>query len=49
MALVSFGVVKSSILKHFGISQSVLFADFNWDNIIEVAKRNKIKFTPIPK
>lgn len=49
MPLVSFGVVKNSILKHFGISQNVLFADFNWDNIIEVAKRNKIKFTAIPK
>ncbi|WP_452599552.1 phenylalanine--tRNA ligase subunit beta, partial [Pontimicrobium sp. MEBiC01747] len=49
MPLVSFGVVKNSILKHFSISQNVLFADFNWDNIIEVAKRNKIKFTAIPK
>lgn len=49
MPLVSFGVVKNTVLKHFGISQSVLFADFNWDNIIEVAKRNKIKFTAIPK
>jgi len=27
----------------------VLYADFNWDNIIEVAKRNNIKFTAIPK
>jgi len=47
--LVSFGLVKNHILKHFGITQSVLFADFNWDNIIEVAKRNKITFTDIPK
>ena len=47
--LVSFGLVKKSILKHFGIAQPVLFADFNWDNIIEVAKRNKITFTDIPK
>ncbi len=47
--LVDFGMVKKSILKSFGISQDVLFADFNWDNILEVAKRNKIKFTAIPK
>ncbi|AEH02756.1 phenylalanine--tRNA ligase subunit beta [Lacinutrix sp. 5H-3-7-4] len=47
--LVDFGIVKSKINKHFDISQEVLFANFNWDNIIEVAKRNKIKFTPIPK
>ena len=49
MKLVSFGLVKKPVLKHFGIGQAVLFADFNWDNIIEVAKRNKISFTDIPK
>ncbi len=48
-SLVNFGLVKNPILKHFGIAQPVLFADFNWDNIIEVAKRNKITFTDIPK
>ena len=47
--LVEFGVVKRSILKAFGISQEVLFADINWNNIIEVAKFNKIKFTSITK
>jgi phenylalanyl-tRNA synthetase beta chain len=47
--LVDFGLVKKSILKHFGISQIVLFADFNWDNVLEMAKHNKIKFTAIPK
>ncbi|WP_439153381.1 phenylalanine--tRNA ligase subunit beta [Winogradskyella sp.] len=47
--LVDFGLVKKSVLKHFGISQNVLFADFNWDNVIEMAKHNKIKFTAIPK
>ena len=47
--LVDFGLVKKSVLKHFGISQNVLFADFNWDNVIEMAKHNKIKFTEIPK
>ncbi|WP_299886376.1 phenylalanine--tRNA ligase subunit beta [uncultured Lacinutrix sp.] len=47
--LVDFGIVKSKVAKHFDIAQEVLFADFNWDNIIEVAKRNKIKFTAIPK
>jgi len=47
--LVDFGLVKKSVLKHFGISQSVLFADFNWDNVLEMAQHNKIKFTAIPK
>jgi phenylalanyl-tRNA synthetase beta chain len=47
--LVDFGLVKKSVLKHFGISQNVLFADFNWDNVLEMAQHNKIKFTEIPK
>jgi len=49
MKLVEFGIVKRATLKAFGISQEVLFADFNWDNVIEVAKFNKIKFTAISK
>ncbi len=47
--LVEFGIVKRHILKSFGISQEVLFTDINWNNVIEVAKFNKIKFTPITK
>ncbi len=49
MKLVEFGVVKRTILKSFGINQEVIFADFNWDNVLEVAKFNKTKFTAIPK
>jgi len=44
-----FGVIKRSILKHFDISQEVLYADLNWDLILEAAKTHKTKFTPIPK
>ena len=47
--LVSIGLVKKSVLKHFDISQTVLYADFNWDNILEVAKRNSIIFKELPK
>ena len=47
--IVDFGLVKKSVLKHFGISQNVLFADFKWDNVLEMAKHNSIKFKPIPK
>ncbi len=47
--LVEFGIVKKSILKHFSITQEVLYADFNWDNVLQYAKHNKIKFTEIPK
>ena len=47
--LLSIGLLKKPILKHFGIGQPVLFADFNWDNIIEIAKRNNIIFKDLPK
>jgi phenylalanyl-tRNA synthetase beta chain len=47
--LVDFGIVNKKTLKHFGISQEVLFADFNWDNIVEMTKHQDIKFKDIPK
>lgn len=47
--LVDFGLVKKPILKHFGITQEVLYADFNWDGILEITRLNTIKFTDIPK
>ncbi|MDO4728186.1 MAG: phenylalanine--tRNA ligase subunit beta [Bacteroidota bacterium] len=46
--LVSLGIVKKSILKHFDIKQEVLFADFEWDNYIEFIE-DTIKFREIPK
>lgn len=48
VVLVEFGTVKKSVLKHFDIKQEVLFADFNWDQILKIVS-NKIKFTDIPK
>lgn len=47
--LVDFGIVKKPILKHFDIAQEVVFADFNWDVILEVIKHSNIKFKAIPK
>ncbi|MCH4553362.1 phenylalanine--tRNA ligase subunit beta [Aestuariibaculum lutulentum] len=49
MKLVDFGLVKKPILKHFDIAQEVLFADFDWDTILTIVKRNKVVFEPIPK
>lgn len=49
MNLVNFGLVSKKILKHFDISQEVVCADFNWDNILDMVKRNKITFKSIPK
>ena len=47
--LVEFGMVKTSILKHFDIGQEVIYADFKWDTILDLVKHNKIKFKTIPK
>ena len=46
--LVAFGTLKKGILKHFDIKQEVLFADFNWNAVLNLVS-NKIKFTAIPK
>ncbi|MFS4468198.1 phenylalanine--tRNA ligase subunit beta [Maribacter sp. 2210JD10-5] len=47
--LVSLGVVKKSILKHFDIKQEVLFANFNWDIILAQLPKKSIIFEEIPK
>lgn len=47
--LVEFGLVNKKVLKHFGISQDVLFADFSWDLVLTMAKNNSIKLKDIPK
>ncbi|CAL2081229.1 phenylalanine--tRNA ligase subunit beta [Tenacibaculum dicentrarchi] len=47
--LVEFGVLKTSILKEFSIKQEVLFADFNWQNILTLVGNKKIKITEFTK
>ena len=47
--IVEFGVVKNSILKKFGIKQEVLFADFNWNNVIANVGKKKVKISELPK
>lgn len=47
--IVEFGVVKSAVLKKFGIKQEVLFADFNWNNVIANVGKNKVKISELPK
>ncbi|SDW97089.1 phenylalanyl-tRNA synthetase beta subunit [Lutibacter oricola] len=47
--LVDLGVVKRSINKTFGIKQEVLFADFNWDNVLKVGGKTSIKIAGLPK
>jgi len=47
--LVDLGVVKRGILKEFGIKQEVLFADFNWENILKVGGKSQVKIEGLPK
>ena len=47
--LVEFGIVKSDILNDFSIRQEVLFADFNWNNVLENTGKKEIKVKPLPK
>jgi len=47
--LVEMGVVSSKITKQFGISKVVLYADFNWSNIIENLKFKNNKVTELTK
>lgn len=47
--LVEFGVVKKKILKKFDIEQEVLFADFNWDLVVETLKNQQNKYREISK
>ena len=47
--IVSFGNVNSSILNHFNIKSSVLYAEFNWDLILELISSKNIKYKPVTK
>ncbi|MBL4746033.1 MAG: phenylalanine--tRNA ligase subunit beta [Flavobacteriaceae bacterium] len=47
--LVDLGVVKKGILKGFGIKQQVLFADFDWANLMQVSNKKNIKIEALPK
>ena len=47
--IVEFGVINKSLTKHFDIKQEVLYANFNWDSIIDLVPTTEIEFKPIPK
>lgn len=47
--IVEFGRVKSDILKHFDIEQEVLYADIEWNNVLDVLKKKQLKLNEIPK
>lgn len=47
--LIRFGVVKKSVLKYFDIKQEVLYAQMDWENIMDIVKGNQILVNDIPK
>lgn len=47
--IVSFGVVKNTILNAFDIKQEVLFADFNWGAMAKITAGQSITYREIPK
>lgn len=47
--LVDFGVIRKKVLKHFDIHQEVLYADFDWDKVTEIARTQQQKFRDISK
>ncbi|MBI2270489.1 MAG: phenylalanine--tRNA ligase subunit beta [Bacteroidetes bacterium] len=47
--IVRFGKIKPILLKQFDIKQDVYYTDFNWDNILELIKKQKFEYHEIPK
>lgn len=47
--LVDFGIVKRNICKKMNVDQEVLYADFNWDNVLMMASKQRFSLNDIPK
>ena len=47
--LVEFGVVDPAVCKKFGIKQEVLFADFQWDAVLEKMGSGKVQIEELSK
>ncbi|MCM4168339.1 Phenylalanine--tRNA ligase beta subunit [Arenibacter antarcticus] len=47
--IVSLGIVEKSVATEFDIKEEVLYADFNWDTILELILNNQIVFKEITK
>ncbi|MCC6691510.1 MAG: phenylalanine--tRNA ligase subunit beta [Bacteroidia bacterium] len=47
--VVSFGKVMIATLKKFDLKQDVFYAEFYWDNILELIKKQKFKYKEIPR
>jgi phenylalanyl-tRNA synthetase beta chain len=43
------GMVRKELLTFFGIRQDVLFADFNWDLLINLVRSSRVDFRELPR
>jgi phenylalanyl-tRNA synthetase beta chain len=48
-SLVNVGLVNKKICKKSDINAEVFYANFNWDAILELAKKTKLEYSEIPK
>ena len=47
--LVDYGIVNPEVGKNFGLKETVYFAEFNWDNLLKVAGKQKVIYKEIAK
>ncbi len=47
--IVDFGIVSTQITSHFGIETEILYADFDWDTILQVIPTENLNVKPISK
>jgi phenylalanyl-tRNA synthetase beta chain len=48
-SLVTFGSVKKKMLKAFDVKTEVLYAEFDWDNVLEACKQSSTRYQEVPK
>jgi phenylalanyl-tRNA synthetase beta chain len=48
-SLVQFGCVGKAICKKFDLSQTVFYADFDFETLMNLSSKNKVEYTEIPK
>jgi phenylalanyl-tRNA synthetase beta chain len=47
--IVQFGCIHKAITKKFDIAQSVFYADFDFEALLDLSSKNKVEYTEIPK
>ncbi|MCM1369529.1 MAG: phenylalanine--tRNA ligase subunit beta [Candidatus Amulumruptor caecigallinarius] len=43
------GIVKKSLLKKFDIAQSVVYAEFNWNELYRIASKGVVTYSDLPR